>query len=71
MLWFFRDDARFDAPARALIEDSDDRKLISVASCSEVAGEGRVGKTRLGDSSRSFLPREITRNNFELLPIKS
>jgi PIN domain nuclease of toxin-antitoxin system len=28
-----------------------------------------LGKLDLGESSRSFLPREIARNNFELLPI--
>jgi PIN domain nuclease of toxin-antitoxin system len=28
-----------------------------------------LGKLDLGESSRSFLPREIARNNFEMLPI--
>jgi PIN domain nuclease of toxin-antitoxin system len=69
MLWFFWDDAQLSAPARALIEDSDNRKLISIASCWEVAIKVGLGKLDLGESSRSFLPREITRNNFELLPI--
>ena len=31
--------------------------------------QSRRGKLDLGESSRSFLPREIARNNFELLPI--
>ncbi len=28
-----------------------------------------VGKLRLGEPARTFLPREITRNNFDLLAI--
>ncbi len=69
MPWFFWDDSRLSAAARALIEDADNRKLVSIASCWEIAIKVGLGKLDLGESSRSFLPREIARNNFELLPI--
>jgi PIN domain nuclease of toxin-antitoxin system len=69
MLWFFWDDVQLSAPAKALIEDANNRKLVSIASCWEIAIKVALGKLDLGESSRSFLPREIARNNFELLPI--
>lgn len=69
MLWFFWDDPRLSREARSLIEGADNRKLVSVASCWEIAIKVGLGKLDLGESSRSFLPREIARNNFELLPV--
>ena len=69
MLWFFWDDARLSARAKALIQDADNRKLVSIATCWEIAIKVGLGKLDLGEPSRSFLPREIARNNFELLPI--
>jgi PIN domain nuclease of toxin-antitoxin system len=69
MLWFFWDDPQLSADAKAEIEDADNRKLVSVASCWEVAIKVGLGKLNLGESSRSFLPREIARNNFEILNI--
>jgi PIN domain nuclease of toxin-antitoxin system len=53
-----------------LIEQADHRKLVSIASCWEIAIKTGLGKVDLGESSRTFLPREIARNNFELLPIR-
>jgi PIN domain nuclease of toxin-antitoxin system len=69
MLWFLWDDSRLSGPAKSLIEDANNRKLVSVASCWEIAIKVGLGKLDLGESSHSFLPREIARNNFELLPI--
>jgi PIN domain nuclease of toxin-antitoxin system len=69
MLWFVWDDSRLSARARTMIEDANNRKLVSVASCWEIAVKAGLGKLEIGESSRSFLPREIARNNFELLPI--
>jgi PIN domain nuclease of toxin-antitoxin system len=69
MLWFFWDDAQLSAPAMRLIEDVENRKLVSIASCWEIAIKVGLGKLNLGEPTRSFLPREIARNNFELLPI--
>lgn len=67
MLWFFWDDPRLSATAKALIEEPNNRKLISIASCWEIAIKVGLGKLDLGESSRPFLRREIARNHFELL----
>ena len=69
MLWFFWDDARLSGSAKSLIEDADTRKLVSIASCWEIAIKVGLGKLDLGEPSGSFLSREIARNNFEFLPI--
>jgi PIN domain nuclease of toxin-antitoxin system len=69
MLWFFWDDPQLSRDAKAAIEDPSNRKLVSVASCWEIAIKVGLGKLDLGESSGTFLPREIARNNFELLNI--
>jgi PIN domain nuclease of toxin-antitoxin system len=69
MLWFFWDDPQLSARAKGLIEDADNRKLVSIATCWEIAIKVGLGKLDLGESSCLFLSREIARNNFELMPI--
>jgi PIN domain nuclease of toxin-antitoxin system len=69
MLWFIWDDRQLSARAKSLIEDTDNRKLVSIANCWEIAIKVGLGKLDLGEPCRSFLPREIVRNNFEILPI--
>jgi PIN domain nuclease of toxin-antitoxin system len=69
MLWFFWDDPQLSAKAKSAIEDANNRKVVSVASCWEISIKAGLGKLELGESSRTFLPREIARNNFELLSI--
>ncbi|MBC8872230.1 MAG: type II toxin-antitoxin system VapC family toxin [Planctomycetes bacterium] len=69
MLWFFWDDPRLIAIAKTLIEDPDNRKLVSIATCWEIAIKAGLGKLTLGEPSQPFLNREIPRNNFELLSI--
>ena len=72
MLWFFWDDPRMSATAKALIEDPNHRKLVSIASCWEVAIKVGVKKLRLGTAgtdSRAFLETQIAQSFFEYLPI--
>jgi PIN domain nuclease of toxin-antitoxin system len=69
MLWFLWDDPQLSGRAKTLIEDADNHKWISIASCWEIAIKTGIGKLDLGESCRTFLPREISRNNFDLLPI--
>jgi PIN domain nuclease of toxin-antitoxin system len=69
LLWFLWADARLSSEAKSLIEDAGNRKLVSIASCWEIAIKVGLKKLDLGESSRTFLPREIARNNFDLLPI--
>lgn len=70
LLWFLWDDPQLSGSAKVQIEDADNRKLVSIASCWEIAIKVGLGKLDLGESSRTFLPREISHNNFELLPIR-
>src|SRR5437868_10887579 len=69
MLWFFWDDSLLSSSARSLIEDPANRKLVSIATCWEIAIKVSTGKLTLGEPSSTYLQREITRNLFELLPI--
>jgi PIN domain nuclease of toxin-antitoxin system len=69
LLWFFWDDPQLSATAKALIEDPANRKLVSRASCWEIAIKVSIGKLNLGEPSGTFLPREVARNLFEILPI--
>lgn len=69
LLWFFWDDPRLSTNARVMLENPINCKFVSIASCWEIAIKVGLGKLDLGEPSRSFLHREISRNNFELLPI--
>lgn len=44
-LWFVWDDARLSPSAKAVIEDAQNRKLVSIASCWEIAIKGQPWKT--------------------------
>jgi PIN domain nuclease of toxin-antitoxin system len=69
MLWFFWDDPQLSAQAKALIEDPANRKVVSIATCWEIAIKAGLGKLNLGEPAGGFLNREMTRNLFEILPI--
>jgi PIN domain nuclease of toxin-antitoxin system len=72
MLWFFWDDRQLNASAKALIEDPNNRKLVSIATCWEVAIKVGLKKLTLGAGgadSRSFLETHVARSFFEYLPI--
>jgi PIN domain nuclease of toxin-antitoxin system len=69
LLWFLWADSQLSQTAKDLIEDPNNRKLVSIATCWEIAIKAGLGKLRLGEPSASFLSREIAHNNFELLSI--
>lgn len=69
MLWFLWADSRLSANALSMIVVPSNRKHISIASCWEIAIKVCGGKLSLGESATTFLPREIQKNNFLLLPI--
>jgi PIN domain nuclease of toxin-antitoxin system len=69
LLWFLRDDPQLSQTAKGLIEDPDNHKLVSIASCWEIAIKAGLGKMGLTEPSRSLLERELPKNNLELLPI--
>ena len=69
LLWFLRDDPLLSIAAKSLIEDSQNRKLVSVASCWEISIKVGLRKLDLAETSRTLLERELPKNNFELSPI--
>jgi PIN domain nuclease of toxin-antitoxin system len=68
--WFVWDDPNLTTIAKALIEDPARQKLVSVASCWEIAIKVGLKKIALGEPAASFLPRELATNGFGLLEIK-
>jgi PIN domain nuclease of toxin-antitoxin system len=70
LLWFLDDDPILIATANALIEDPHNHKLVSIATCWEIAIKVGLRKLDLGEPAATFLPREIAANHFDLLPIE-
>ncbi|MBI2806529.1 MAG: type II toxin-antitoxin system VapC family toxin [Planctomycetes bacterium] len=68
-LWFCQDDPSLSAAAKKLIENAANRKLVSVASCWEIAIKAGLGKLKLGEASATYIPAALAQTGFELLPI--
>jgi PIN domain nuclease of toxin-antitoxin system len=68
--WFVWDDPNLSSSAKALIEDPANHKLVSVASCWEIAIKVGMKKLTLGEPSTTFLPRELAKNGFHVLAIE-
>jgi PIN domain nuclease of toxin-antitoxin system len=49
LLWFLNDDARLVPTAKALIENPANRKLVSIATCWEIAIKVGLKKLDLGE----------------------
>jgi PIN domain nuclease of toxin-antitoxin system len=68
-LWFWWDDPQLSETAKQAICDATNRKLVSTASCWEIAIKVSLKKLDLGTPYRGFIHQHMVRNNFELLPI--
>lgn len=68
-LWFCQADPALSISAKTLIEDPGNRKLLSLASCWEIAIKAGLKKLTLGESSSTYIPNALARTGFELLPI--
>lgn len=68
-LWFVWDDPQLSVAAKSAIEDPTNEKLVSVATCWEIAIKVGLGKLTLGAPASVFLPRELAKNGFSLLAI--
>ena len=68
-LWFWWDDPQLSETAKQAICDPTNRKLVSTASCWEVAIKVSLKKLDLGAPYRGFIHQHMVRNNFELLQI--
>jgi PIN domain nuclease of toxin-antitoxin system len=64
-----KDDPQLSSTAKVAIEDPANRKLVSVASCWEIAIKAGLGKLKLGEPAATLLARELPANSFELLGI--
>lgn len=69
VIWWVWDDPQLSERALETIGSPENRKLVSVASCWEIAIKVSIGKLRLGQPSDEFLARQLHENGFELLPI--
>ena len=58
LLWFLRDDPQLSAAAKSAIEDPSNRKLVSVASCWELAIKAGLGKLKLGEPAAVLLGQD-------------
>jgi PIN domain nuclease of toxin-antitoxin system len=70
LLWFLRDDPSLSTTAKASIQDPANRKLVSMASCWEIAIKAGRKKLTLTEPSYDLLRRELPRNNFDVLSIE-
>lgn len=68
-LWFWWDDPQLSETAKQAICDPANRKLVSTASCWEIAIKVSLKKLDLGAPYRGFIHQHMVRNNFELLQI--
>jgi PIN domain nuclease of toxin-antitoxin system len=70
LLWFVWDDPNLTPTAKALIADPANQKLVSVATCWEIAIKVGLKRLNLGEPATTFLPRELAANKFDLLGIE-
>ena len=61
LLWFLGDDPNLSPAAKILIEDPANRKLVSVATCWEIAIKVGLKKLDLGEPATTFLPQNWRR----------
>jgi PIN domain nuclease of toxin-antitoxin system len=68
-LWFIEDSPHLSTIARALIEDSTNDVLLSVASAWEMAIKIGLGKLSLGGPFDAYIPEQLRLNSIGLLDI--
>ena len=69
VLWFWWNDPQLSALAKALICDSANRKLVSIATPWEVAIKVSRKKLDIGGTFTGFFDQHMIRTYFEWLPI--
>src|SRR2546430_17577419 len=69
-LWFIAGDKRLSSTARALIEDPDNRSLISAASLWEIAIKTSLGRLSLALPFDDLIAEQIRINGFGILWIE-
>jgi PIN domain nuclease of toxin-antitoxin system len=69
LLWFLENDPALSANARTAVQNPANHKLVSIATCWEMAIKAGLGKLRLTEPVAVLLGRELPANNFDLLDI--
>lgn len=58
-------------PSKSCLEEAANRKLVSIASCWEIAIKSGLGKLRLAESAGRFLAAELPKNVSSCCPSRS
>lgn len=69
LLWFFMGNSQLTDQVRDLIEDTQNQKLIGVASVWEMAIKQSQNKLNLQNNAADYIEEKIKWSDFELLPI--
>jgi len=69
-LWWIADDPRLSETARGFIADGTNDVYLSVVSAWEIVVKAAVGRIELPETASQFIPRHVTQNGFEILPIR-
>lgn len=67
-LWFIKDDASLSLRARGLIEEPENKRLLSIVSLWEIAIKASLGKIVLKLPFDALMPRQLQENDIDLLP---
>lgn len=68
-LWFIKNDASLSLRARGLIEETENKRLLSIVSLWEIAIKASLGKIVLKLPFDALMPRQLQENDIDLLPI--
>ena len=68
-LWWVTDQPGVSPAARKAIADAGNRVLLSAASGWEIAIKSAWGRLDLPSSPAEFIPEQMRRNDFEVLPV--
>lgn len=68
-LWFIKNDASLSLRARGLIEEPENKRLLSIVSLWEIAIKASLGKIVLKLPFDALMPRQLQENDIDLLPI--
>ncbi len=68
-LWWIADSPQLSGVARDVIADERTRPIFSVVSGWEIAIKAGVGKLEIPGSPETFLSEQLSRNDFEVLPM--
>jgi len=68
-IWFIAGDTKLSNVAREHIEDSNNVKILSIASCWEMSIKSSLGRLKTGHPFDDFIAEQLDINGFDLLDI--